>query len=46
MYLHLLNIAVCIAQVLCGAVADAGDVIGNVSRVRRAPQPHYSHRVL
>ncbi|KAJ8718693.1 hypothetical protein PYW08_002930 [Mythimna loreyi] len=33
--------------VLCGAVADAGDVIGNVSRVRRAPQPHYnSHRVV
>ncbi|XP_037292305.1 uncharacterized protein LOC115445951 isoform X2 [Manduca sexta] len=32
--------------VLCGAVADAGDVIANVSRVRRAPQPHYSHRVL
>lgn len=33
-------------QVLCGAVADAGDVIANVSRVRRAPQPHYSHRVV
>ncbi|XP_012545242.1 uncharacterized protein LOC114240356 isoform X2 [Bombyx mandarina] len=29
--------------VLCGAVADAGDEIANVSRVRRAP--HISHRI-
>ncbi|XP_021191221.1 uncharacterized protein LOC110376904 isoform X2 [Helicoverpa armigera] len=36
-----------VSFVLCGAVAGAGDMIANVSRVRRAPQPHYSsHRVL
>ncbi|XP_072938152.1 uncharacterized protein [Epargyreus clarus] len=35
-----------IKMVLCGAVAGAGDVLGNASRVRRAPQPHHAHRVL
>lgn len=35
-----------IKMVVCGAMVDAGDVTGNLSRVRRAPQPHYSHRVL
>ncbi|XP_041980652.1 uncharacterized protein LOC121734237 isoform X2 [Aricia agestis] len=32
--------------VLCGAVAGAGDVTGNASRVRRSPQPHHGHRVM
>ncbi|XP_073960582.1 uncharacterized protein isoform X2 [Choristoneura fumiferana] len=32
--------------VLCGAGASAGDVLSDASRIRRAPQPHHSHRVL
>ncbi|RVE49373.1 hypothetical protein evm_005988 [Chilo suppressalis] len=35
-----------VLQVLCGAVAGAGELVGNVSRVRRSPQPYHPHRVM
>ncbi|CAG4955520.1 unnamed protein product [Parnassius apollo] len=48
-YVNLTIVNVEEIKVLCGAVAGAGelmgDVVGNASRVRRA-QPHHSHRVL
>ncbi|XP_060804483.1 uncharacterized protein LOC106138934 isoform X1 [Amyelois transitella] len=34
-----------INMVLCGAVAGAGELMSNTSRVRRSPQPHHSHRI-